>query len=275
MNALLKPRRSWWIAAPLALLAAGAMAAMAPTALIAQPAPDPGEIAPRCVRGFSKDVCRGRLDLTPQSQVFFTGCPSTPGLPGCQTLVGLNTTFSGNVSSGSGSCSNRVDVPCDEFPAVSFFKASFNLTLNSTFTDECRRRGCWDGKFTFASGDPNSVSRAIIQAEGAGTLGVGSHREACQVTPYNTPCNLKGCENCLDVEFIPNSPGSEDGLYRIHLEGMLRGKVVGGIQRGADVCLMIRGDLYAKGTASGGITDPTDGFDFCGNIDGVTITFCD
>jgi hypothetical protein len=223
---------------------------------------------PRCVYGFNKDACDSRWDATDATIRFETSC-SSPDLPECKTLSVRNMSWKGGLNSHTGTCSNAVDSPCDEFKPVTGFTANVDFDLDVT-GDRCRYRGCWNATSLTFYNQQGPLLQIVIDASAAGTLGVGSHRKVDCQSPIDPPLRCgRDCERCLDVEFIPL-----ENRWRIGLEGHVRGTVVSGPQVGAEVCVMISGDLYAKGDANG-ISNVLDGFDFCGSFDGVTIYYCD
>ena len=224
----------------------------------------------RCVRGFSKDACDARFEVTHNTSLNFNGCPDTPDLPGCRTLTATDLEIRSSITSSSGVCvPAHIPEACDKFRGINALRGSFSFDLDLTPND-CFYKGCWSGKFSFY----NTFAIApILEGEGHGVLGVGSHRRGCEDS--DRPCHLTDCENCRDVEFIPSAFDPAVGLWRIGLEGFIEGDVLDGPQAGADACLMIQGDLFARGTRDGGIDDFRNGFDFCGTVDGVTVLKCE
>lgn len=223
-----------------------------------------------CVRGFSKDACNGRVDFNDSTIVTYTGCNATPSLPGCRTVSVRSASLFSGIRPSIGSCSNAVDVACDEFCDIGSMSGRFEFDLDIT-NDGCPYRGCWRAKDLTFSG--TSLPVVVISGSAMGTLGTGSHRVGCQISPTHQRCDLDDCENCRDVEFIPDPDDPTRGTWRIGLEGMITGRVESCPQRGGEVCVMIQGDLFIAGTSSG-IGNLWDGFDFCGTLDGVTVTTC-
>lgn len=204
--------------------------------------------APVCLFAISKDLCDARL---------FDGTWGIPfcqqGGENCNNLVGEDATFNGLLASSSGTCGEFESVPCDEAEAFGGILEA-TVDVRSQRHTACKARGSWDGKFRIVT-----PASATLLADGdlVGTLGVGTHRPACQ----SNNCS-KDCERCHDARRLANFD------WEIGSEGTLKGRVVAGAFAGCSFTMSFQGDFIADGDSRGPqVPDPA--WTFCGTLEGV------
>jgi hypothetical protein len=217
---------------------------------------DPPAPAPTCVIAFSKDLCSAAL-----SGGTWAIPPCVFGATSCNHLLGNDATFSGPLTSSSGRCGEDFSnlVPCDEAP-------HFTGTLVATVDvrtqrhTSCKARGSWDGPFRLLDSDGVAFATGDLVA----TMGMGTHREACD----NDSCS-KTCETCHDARVISHAYD-----WQIGTEGTLNGRVLSGRYAGCTFIASFQGDFTANGDSRGPqVPDPRWGH--CGTLEGALSCPCD
>lgn len=216
---------------------------LAPAIVQAQAAP-----VQTCLYAISKDLCTGSLsDGTwgiPFCQV---------GAPNCFNLIGDDASFRSPITSSAGTCGADPTVPCDEAPDFGSTLTA-RVDVRSQRHTACEARGSWDGSFTISDGAANVVANGSLVA----TLGVGTHRRACN----STACS-QDCETCWDAQII-----NQVFDWQIGSEGTLRGSVIAGPYAGCRLTASFQGDFTANGDSRGPqVPDPS--WKFCGTLEGV------
>jgi hypothetical protein len=243
--------------------AIGQLARPLPPEAAASVLSDPADRAPSgpvCIDGFSKNLCQGRLSNGVWTEVTCTKPDGTV----CRTLIGEGATLAVSVRSNPDVCDPTAPAGrCDETPDLEGpLMAVLNFRLRRDAP--CPVRGCWEGRFHWSH---SALDVIIARGSTQGTLGVGSHRSALCINDDGTAeqCGPE-CENCYAAYFDATT-----GLWRIHVEGSLRGRVLAGPHRNCRICVTLQGEFEAPGGPDGPQppASGTPGWRFCGTMDGV------
>ncbi|HEV3077191.1 MAG TPA: hypothetical protein VHB47_22405 [Thermoanaerobaculia bacterium] len=205
-----------------------------------------------CLVGVSKDLCNVRVlplgRLTKLFECTHGPCTCTP--PGCKTIENPERLVG----------SLQPNARCDETTpdlngATLTSDATFVLRLNPPLP----QRGFWSAPFSLVG--PGGTAAGTINA----TLGVGTHRKACD-TRCDAKCegNCPGasCEDCYDVVFDPVGK-----VWKTHTEGTMEGTISKGRYATCKIHWSFQGAFTSAGAAAG---PPEPNFrSFCGTIDGV------
>lgn len=225
------------------VLAVCCAALLMPALAVAQANP-----APVCLFAISKDLCNARL---------FDGTWGIPfcqeGGENCNNLVGEDATFQGLLSSSPGTCGELETVPCDEAEAFGGILEA-TVDVRSQRHTACKARGSWDGKFRVVT---PATGTLLADGDLVGTLGMGTHRKAC-----NTNTCSKDCESCHDARRLATFE------WEVGSEGTLKGRVVAGAFAGCSFTISFQGDFLADGDFRGP-TAPNPEWTFCGTLEGV------
>lgn len=216
--------------------------------LAALPAAAQIQPAPVCLYAFSKDLCNANLTGPNWSLPICT----VGGGIGCNNLVGLDATFRGPITATAGVCGDFIDplVPCDEAPSFGGELVA-TVGVRTQRHTNCKARGSWDGSFRIVSHGVSIATGNLVA-----TMGMGTHREACE----NASCSQR-CEVCHDARF--NGTGWDIGS-----EGTLKGRVQAGPYAGCSFTASFQGDFAANGDTRGPLA-PLPAWSFCGTLEGV------
>ena len=192
-----------------------------------------------CIVGVSKNLCEGGLSGGNWTPLQCTG----PKEIKCSTLMGIGVAFASPVQTNAN--------PCDEAKELDGnLRTVINVNLRQH--PKLLEEGSFEGKF-----DLIQQGGIIAQGRINATLGVGTHRPAC-----NGKCG-KDCERCYAASF-----DTLKKVWNIHSEGFMDGQVTAGVFKGCRIRWSFQGQFTAKGGPKGP-TPPGEGWRFCGNVDGV------
>lgn len=192
-----------------------------------------------CLVGVSKNLCEGSLGGGVWSPLKCIG----PKQVKCSTLTGTGTGLGSPVKTSGNNCDEAQELDGNLRTTL-----NVNLRQHPPLLEE----GSFGGKFDLLKGG-GIIASGTINA----TLGVGTHRPACDAT-----CG-KDCEKCYDASFNPSAQA-----WNIGTEGFMDGQVTAGVFKGCRIRWSFQGRFTAKGTQSGP-TPPGPAWKFCGTVDGV------
>lgn len=217
---------------------------------LALPAAAQAAPAPVCLYAFSKDFCSAKLFDGDWGIPF-----CTTGGTGCNNLVGNGATFRGAITPSNGKCGEDPTnlVPCDEAPDL-FGELIANVNVRTQRHTPCKARGSWEGTFSLV----NSLGITYATGNLAATMGMGTHREACD----DATCS-QDCETCHDARVI-----SQSFDWQIGAEGTLLGTVSAGTYAGCRLIASFQGDFTANGDSRGPQV-PNPSWGFCGTMEGA------